>query len=173
MRILHSCFCGAHAKLEEGNIALDHGGATNYDGEFLDDLKLLALESSHDSTVVALKLGEPILKLRRPGEAEWSNHRYTNEDWFITDMREIEGMLFALTSQGTVAKMEIETVQFTFPWKIEVPSVTVTELDGQQYYEPSTRMTHHFADVETPETVVVVEISSMDRRDIVEIKSAW
>ncbi|KAG1331783.1 hypothetical protein COCNU_02G017510 [Cocos nucifera] len=173
VRVLQSCFWDAHPGLDDGNVALDHGGATDHDGEFLDHLKLMNLKSSLDSTVVALKVGEPILKLRQPGEAEWSIHRYANEDWFITDMREVEGMLFALTSQGTVAKVEIETVEFMFPWKVKVPTVTVTELDGQQYYQPSTRMTHHFVDVETPETIVVVEISSIDRRDIMEIKSAW
>ncbi|KAG1331782.1 hypothetical protein COCNU_02G017500 [Cocos nucifera] len=72
VRVLQSCYWDALAELEEGNVAPDHGGATDYDGEFLDDLKLMSLESSPDSTVVALKMGEPILKLRRPGEAEAS-----------------------------------------------------------------------------------------------------
>ena len=82
-------------------------------------------------------------------------------------------MLFALTSQGTVAKVEIETVLFMLPWKTGMPSLTVTELDGQQYnYEPSTRMTRHFVDVETPETVIDMEISTIDRGDTMEIKSA-
>lgn len=76
--------------------------------------------------------------------------RYTDgEDWY--DCAQFEGMLFTVTADGRVAQVDLH------------PTVKVTALETESFYDPRSDTMEHFLDVYRDDTVIVVKISASGR----------
>lgn len=90
------------------------------------------------STSFRFKDGEPTLELRRSSNEQWTEHRYTDEDWIVTDWRTLPGMdrmVFVTTSHEKVGVVEL------------MPEVKATVLEADVCDDPYTGVTVYFADV--------------------------
>ncbi|EHA8589307.1 hypothetical protein COCNU_scaffold008973G000010 [Cocos nucifera] len=76
--------------------------------------------------------------------------RYTDgEDWY--DCAQFEGMLFTVTANGSVAEVDLH------------PTVKVTVLETESYYDPRRDTMEHIFDVYRDGIVIVVKISVFGR----------